>query len=134
MKTSSPLARNTFFGSPGWLAKPKNFKGIGVGATGTGIWYIGPSSFLATPGARGVGITGSGCDTKMFLPEPSYLICSVEASCCRCSVGSRLCGGRSFFPGVDEARCAAAAFTGVPSEPAVVTVVVEALVDEEGTT
>ena len=33
MNTSSPLDRKILFGSPGWLAKPKNFSGIG-GAAG----------------------------------------------------------------------------------------------------
>src|SRR5579863_4541306 len=53
------------------------------------------------PLPRALGISASDCEMKMFLPEPSYLISSVAANCCRWRVGSRLCGGRVFFPGAD---------------------------------
>src|SRR6266853_2883886 len=136
MNTSSPLERKIFLGSPGLLAKPKNFKGIGGGAATDGGWYPGFVLLSVVPLSCGVGITGSACDTKMFLPEPSYLICSVEASCSRCSVGSRLCGGRSFFAEPEPELCRAvarAAFREIPSGPfAGVAGVVEAIVDEEG--
>src|ERR1700692_710201 len=136
MKTSSPLERKIFLGSPFFLAKPKNFKGIGgAAATGGGCQILG--SFGPTvPGANGVGITGSGCDTKMFLPEPSYLICSADANCARLRVGSRLCGRRSFFAEAESelrrsAECGFLA-TAASGPPVVLAGVVEAMVDEEG--
>src|SRR5580693_9701111 len=106
MKTSSPLERKTFLSSPGRLAKPKNLSGIGGGGACGGICMtallsLPPLLLSVVPLPCGIGITASACEMKMFLPEPSYLICSVEASSCRCKVGSRLCGGRSFFADVD---------------------------------
>src|ERR1022692_153216 len=134
MKVSSPLMRKTFLGSPGLLAKPKNFRGIGGAADTTGGWYS--SAFLTSvaPVPSGFWITtSSACATKIFLPEPSYLIASVEASCCKCRVGSRLCGGGSFFPGVELRRGAGwAALAGDACEPVVAAGAVEAMVEEEG--
>ena len=41
--------------------------------------------------------TGSAEETKMFRPEPVYLVCSLVASNCNCRVGSRLSGCATFF-------------------------------------
>src|ERR1700722_19013641 len=135
MKTSSPFERKIFLGSPFLLAKPKNFRGMrGAAATGGACQILG-SFGPAVPEANGVGITGSGCDTKMFLPEPSYLICSADANCARLRVGSRLCGRISFFAEADSEprRGAACGFLAtIDSGPAVVAGAVEAMVEEEG--
>src|ERR1700757_1968059 len=95
MKTSSPCARKTFFGSPGLLANPKNFRLIGGGGGGGG----GPVSFggSGTAGATGFGIS-SACATKIFRPVPVYFICSVAASKFSCRVGSSR-GSVFFLPG-----------------------------------
>ena len=96
--TSSPCSRKIFFGSPTLLAKPKNFSGIG-GGCGTGGGVHGPCALgpSGDPGAIGGGITTSASDTKIFLPLPSYCVCSAEASRSSLKVGSRF-SGRTFFP------------------------------------
>src|SRR5580765_1150528 len=88
MKTSSPCDRKTFFGSPGLLAKPKNFKLMGGGGGGGGGagGPIGPVLSI-TAGATGAGI--STCATKILRPLPAYLVCSVCANRRKSNVGSR---------------------------------------------
>ena len=56
---------------------------------GGAVWIA--TGLSVTPGAFGFGIsTGvSACDTKMFLPDPSYLVSSLAARSCNCRVGSR---------------------------------------------
>src|SRR5580698_9669090 len=138
MKTSSPLERKTFLSSPGRFAKPKNLRGIGGGGACGGICMTASLISLllsVVPLRSGIGITASACDTKMFLPEPSYLICSVEASNCRCKVGSRLCG-RYFFPDADPEPWCAPECVAFPASPCgsvtLVAGLVEAMVEEEG--
>src|SRR2546423_4550910 len=98
MKTSSPLERKIFRASPGSLAKPKNFNGIGGAAGTTGGFHPGPFgwSVAAEPAACGI-FTDSACDTKIFRPDPAYTVPSLEASRSSRSVGSRLAGPRTFF-------------------------------------
>src|SRR5271156_965054 len=87
------------------------------------------------PDASALGITTSSAwAMKMFLPEPSYLICSVVASCSRCRVGSRFCGARSLFPEAGaEVRRAAGWEPLVEDGSFAVAVVLEAMVEDEGT-
>src|SRR5450631_118561 len=87
IKTSSPWAKNTFFVSPGRLAKPKNLSVIGGGGGGTG----GPLRVADRWSVAGFTLTDSmGTDpaTKIFLPLPAYLISSLWLSRFRSSVGS----------------------------------------------
>src|SRR5438445_2245140 len=98
INTSSPCERKIFFGSPGWFAKPKNFSGMGACWGGGGRWYFDSSAFARSvvPLVTGVG-GASACETKMFLPDPSYFSFSVAASSSNLRVGSRLCGARAFL-------------------------------------
>src|SRR5258708_2894893 len=89
-KTSSPCERNTFLGSPGLLAKPKNLSGMGGGGGCCGVWYASATLVgSVVPGVMGLGITTSAWATKMFRPEPSYNVFSVAFSKSKRSVGSR---------------------------------------------
>src|ERR1700691_1199276 len=136
MKTSSPLERKIFLGSPGLLAKPKNFSGIGGGAATGGGVYTPAFGASGDPGASGVGIATSACATKIFRPKPSYLTCSAEASCVRCKVGSRLCGAGDFLPTVVVLWRVAGRVVGaaicVSHTCGAVAGAVAALVEEEG--
>src|ERR1039458_1237203 len=78
---------------------------MGGGAACTGGDHgVGAFCASVTPGAPGLGMTtSSACDTKMFLPRPSYTVCSVEASKSSRSVGSRF-STRGFFPGFPPGR------------------------------
>src|ERR1700693_2236145 len=85
IKTSSPWERNTFFVSPGRLAKPKNLSVI-AGGGGIGGGRRRPAC-LSVPFLLGFSI-GTDPATKMFLPLPAYLISSLWLSRLRSSVGS----------------------------------------------
>ncbi len=78
----SVFGKKNFLGSPVWLAKPKNFSGIGGGCATAGGGVYRLSIRLAFVGlCRGLAESESprpACDTKIFLPEPSYLICSAR--------------------------------------------------------
>jgi hypothetical protein len=84
---SSPWDRKTFFVSPGRFAKPKNFRvmGGGGGIAGSGRT---PASASVAPERFGVSIFATDPATKIFLPLPAYLICSLWFSNARSSVGS----------------------------------------------
>src|SRR5260370_16872187 len=71
IKTSSFWDKNTFFVSPGRLAKPKNLSVIGGGG-GIGGGRPTPAC-LSLPFALGFSI-GTNPPTKIFLPFPPYFL------------------------------------------------------------
>src|SRR5437764_14972885 len=81
-KISSPCERKTFLGSPGRLAKPKNFKLMGGGGGGGG----GPIGLATKAGATCFG--GSGSALKIFLPVPLYCVDSLARNKSSRSEGS----------------------------------------------
>src|ERR1019366_3109636 len=87
IKTSSPWDKNTFFVSPGRLAKPKNLSVIGGGGGIGGSGRTPAASVSVVPFFLGVSIATDPA-TKMFLPLPAYLISSLWLSRFRSSVGS----------------------------------------------
>src|ERR1035438_10423346 len=90
IKMSSPWDKNTFFVSPGRLAKPKNLSVIGGGGgIGGGRCRLADCCVSVVPFLLGVGIFGTDPATKIFLPLPAYLISSLWLSSFRSSVGSR---------------------------------------------
>src|SRR5208282_1191027 len=99
IKMSSPWDKNTFFVSPGRLAKPKNLSVIGGGGGIGGGRCRLASCLSVTPGALGLSILGTDPATKIFLPLPAYLISSLWLSRFRSSVGSsRGSTTRTTFP------------------------------------
>src|ERR1700692_4942703 len=88
MKISSPCDRNTFFVSPGRLAKPKNFRVIGGGGGIVGSGRT-PACASVAPDCLGTSIFATDPATKIFLPLPAYLIRSLWFSSAMSSVGSR---------------------------------------------
>src|SRR5208282_1452258 len=123
IKISSPCDRNTFFVSPGWLAKPKNLSVIGGGGGTGGGWRMPASSLSVVPFFLGASITATEPATKMFLPLPAYLISSLSLSSFRSSVGSSR-GSRTGTILPDALR-RVAGLAGVAAVCAVVTVEVD---------
>src|SRR5258708_33463921 len=70
--TSTPCARNTFFGSPERLANTKNLRLIGGGGGGGG-----GVCFSTMTGVFGCGITTSSSERKILRPDPAYVVCSL---------------------------------------------------------
>src|SRR5437870_697632 len=88
MNTSSPFERKIRLGSPGLLAKPKNFKGRGGGG-GSG------SVFVTTGDTTGLGMSTSAW--KIFRPAPVYLVSSLARNSPSCKVGSSETGATLAF-------------------------------------
>src|SRR5882762_3547554 len=109
MKISSPADRKIFLGSPGLLAKPKNFKLMGGGGGGGG-GTTGPG--WSSAGFLFTASIGSDPAIKMFLAVPAYLICSVWRNKSRSRVGSRR-GSETFTNFPDAVRRSA----GLPAPP-----------------
>src|SRR5580692_4026536 len=88
IKMSSPCDRNTFFVSPGWLAKPKNLGVIGGGGGIVGTVRRAVACLSVAPELLGFSILATEPATKIFLPLPAYLISSLWLSTAKSSVGS----------------------------------------------
>src|SRR5713226_181326 len=87
IKTSPSLDdRKTLLGSPGLLAKPKNFRLMGGGGGMVGRVYCFALSVV--PFALGFSI-GRDPVTKIFLPMPAYSVPSLWESKSSWRVGSR---------------------------------------------
>ena len=72
--------RKTLRASPGRFANPKNLTGLAwppADPAGGSRLNFFPGLSVATD-SPGVGMKTSACDTKMFLPEPSYLMCFAD--------------------------------------------------------
>src|SRR5438309_7654788 len=93
MNTSSPFERKIRLGSPGLLAKPKNFKGRGGGGGGGGGGS--GSVFVTTGDTTGLGMSTSAW--KIFRPAPVYLVSSLARNSPSCKVGSSETGATLAF-------------------------------------
>src|SRR3979411_289231 len=116
MKIPPPADRKIFLGSPGLLAKPKNFKLMGGGGGGGG-GTTGPG--WSSAGFLFTASIGSDPAIKMFLAVPAYLICSVWRNKSRSRVGSSR-GSETFtnFPEAVRRSAGLAALVDVDWSPA----------------
>src|ERR1035441_9977972 len=101
IKMSPSWDKNTFFVSPGRLAKPKNLSVMGGGGGIGGGRCRLADCCVSVPFLLGFSIFGTDPATKIFLPLPAYLISSLWLSSFRSSVGpSRGSTTRTTFPDV----------------------------------